>query len=241
MNSSLFEVISTYDFELAPNRIDIWQFSLTQVPFNLDGILNEEELARANRFYFPHHKRRFSIARTMLRLILSRYLQIAPNKLIFSYNKYGKPSVINSKQLEFNVSHSQDLALLAIGQQFPVGVDLEFFSARPYKGIAKHLFSLQEQEKLANLPAYYQALGFFNIWALKEAFIKACGMGLSYPTEQFSVNMSPCGRQTVFDSLRQQLVSLVSFMPTIACCAALCADPRISTLRKITLPSNQDF
>ncbi|STX51202.1 phosphopantetheinyl transferase [Legionella busanensis] len=241
MNSSLFEVISTYDLELAPNRIDIWQFSLTQAPINRDIILNEEELARGNRFYFPHHKRRFSIARAMLRLILSRYLQLNPEMLTFSYNKYGKPSVINNKQLEFNISHSQDLAILAIGQQFPLGVDLEFFSARPYKGIAKHLFSEQEQKELANLPSYYQPLGFFNIWAQKEAFIKACGMGLSYPTEQFSVNIVSYGRQTIFDPLHQQLVSLVSFMPAMACCAALCFDPSILSLRKITLPSNQDF
>ncbi|MGQ3889346.1 4'-phosphopantetheinyl transferase family protein [Legionella sp. CNM-1927-20] len=241
MNSSLFEVMSIYDYELAPNRIDIWQFSLTQVADSMDTILNKEELARANRFYFPHHKRQFSIARAMLRLILSRYLQIPPERVKFSYNKYGKPSVVNNQQLEFNISHSQDLALLAVGQQFPLGIDLEFFSARPYKGIAKNLFSLKEQEELATLPSYLQPLAFFNIWSQKEALIKACGMGLSYPTEQVSVNAIPCSQKMIFDPLHQRFLTLVSFMPATACCAALCHDPKISLLRKTTLIHNQAF
>ena len=114
--------------------------------------------------------------------------------------------------MEFNLSHSQDLALLAIGQKFPLGIDLEFFSARPYQSIANHLFSEQEKQELTHLPSSFRALAFFTIWSQKEAFIKACGMGLSYPTEQFSVKAIPRFQELVFDKLHQRFLAMISFM-----------------------------
>ncbi|WP_419420939.1 4'-phosphopantetheinyl transferase family protein [Legionella sp. D16C41] len=238
MNSSLFEAMSINDCQLSPNRIDIWQFPLTHAPCAMEAILNEEELTRAKRFYFPKHQRRFAVARMMLRFILSRYLPIAPEAINFSYNHYGKPSVANDQQLEFNISHSDELAILAIGQNSPLGIDVEFFSARPYQGIAKHLFSNQEQEQLAQLPNYFKPLAFFTIWSQKEAFIKTCGLGLSYPTEQFSVKALTSGQENVFDPLHHHYLQLVSFMPTIGCCAALCCDLNITSIHKLTLTDN---
>lgn len=236
--NSLFQAMPLYDCQLAAHRIDVWQFSLKNLPHESLTFLETKELAQANRFYFKYHKRRFMVARTMLRLILSRYVQIAPQDLNFTYNKYGKPTLVNNQQLEFNLSHSEELALLAIGQQYPLGVDLEFFSARPYQGIAKHLFSEQERDELRRLPASFKALAFFNIWSQKEAFIKACGMGLSYPTEQFSINAIPSSQNLVFDNVHQRFLALMSFMPTVSCSAALCYNPDIQILRKIILPNN---
>ncbi|WP_232220683.1 4'-phosphopantetheinyl transferase family protein [Legionella tunisiensis] len=122
-----FETIPSDDYCLQDNRIDIWEFPLIHPPAQADSLLDSTEQARAKRYYFPHHQRRFTVARAMLRLILSRYLKQDASQLTFIYGKHGKPQVENSLQLEFNLSHSRDLALLAIGRQFPIGIDLEFF------------------------------------------------------------------------------------------------------------------
>jgi 4'-phosphopantetheinyl transferase len=172
---------------LDPTGIDIWQFSLNETLAQSATILNADELSRAARFYFERHQRRFATARTRVREILGAYLGLPAATLEFTYNQYGKPEVINSQQLQFNVSHSGEIALLAIGKTFPLGVDLEQYSARPYIGIAKQLFSPTEQTLLKNSPSRLKPALFFHIWAQKEAFIKACGLGLSYPTETFTV------------------------------------------------------
>ena len=141
-----FTPLNTQNCTLNESRIDLWQFSLEQ---ELDGsyqLLNVDEKARADRFYFSRHKRRFSTARATMRIILSRYLNTAPERLEFIYNAQGKPDVVNSQKLQFNLSHTGDLAILAVGKGYPVGVDIEFYSARPYEGIAKSLFSMQELE-----------------------------------------------------------------------------------------------
>ncbi len=128
-------------------------------------MLNEAESARANRFHFERHKRRFTLARAALRLILGRYLQEDAGLLGFHYTDHGKPFLKNSKSLEFNLSHSGDLALVAVGQHFPLGIDLEFFSARPYEGIANNLFSPQELNAFLALPNFLKPQVFFHIWA----------------------------------------------------------------------------
>jgi len=223
------------DCDLQNTRIDIWEFTLDELPAQASSLLNETELARARRFYFERHRRRFTIARAMLRLILGRYLQCAPNQLIFSYNQHGKPQICHPEAVEFNLSHSQDLALLAIGKQFPLGVDLEFFSERPYDGIAHNLFSPQELQLFLKLPAYLKPHAFFQIWAQKEAFIKACGMGLSYPTQNVDVPIFPLGPMIITDPMHKKDWSLTTFMPRIACSAAICCDPKITELRYFSL------
>ena len=226
--------MSINDCNLQPNRIDLWEFPLDKLPVLTDSVLNENELARANRFYFERHKRRFKAARATLRLILSRYLQIDANQLQFTYNNHGKPE-LHHQAIEFNLSHSHDLALLAVGQQFPLGVDLEFFSARSYDGIANHLFSQQELRSFLKLPFYLKPQAFFQVWAQKEAFIKACGMGLAYPTQRFNVPLLAYTPALIPDPINNKEWQLVSFMPRIACSAALCHHPDIQEIRYISL------
>ena len=189
----------------------------------------------ANRFHFPRHHRRFIVARAMMRTILANYLNEKPEQLDFSYNQHGKPLINHPHRIEFNLSHSDDLALLAIGQYFPLGVDLEYFSARPYEGIGKNLFSIAEINELSRQPNSLKSLVFFHIWAQKEAFIKACGMGLAYPTEQFTVPALASMDSDIFDSLHGNAWKMKSFMPKIACSAALCYNPEVTVLRKITV------
>lgn len=225
---------------LNETRIDLWQFSLANESANTLELLNAEELDRAKRFYFSIHQHRFSTARAALRIILARYLNTNPQHLVFTYNAHGKPEVNNSAQLHFNLSHSGDLALLAVGKGTPMGVDIEKYSARPYEGIAKTSFSDQELTEFMQIPSSLKPATFFHIWAQKEAFIKACGLGLAYPTKEFNVPTSMPTKQLVDDPRHNKTWHLRSFMPEVACSGALCCHPTIREIRHgiIQLPSD---
>ncbi|KTD72832.1 phosphopantetheinyl transferase [Legionella tucsonensis] len=226
-----FNPLNTENCILNEARIDLWQFSLAHELENAYELLNSEEQARAERFYFSRHKRRFSTARAIMRIILASYLNIPAKQLEFAYNNHGKPEVINAAKLQFNISHTGDLALLAVGRSFPIGVDIEKYSARPYEGIAKNLFSDQEYEEFIKVPLALKPAIFFHVWAQKEAFIKACGLGLSYPTKNFSVPISMPTKQLVNDPLHNMTWQLRSFMPEVACSGALCHHPTVREIR----------
>jgi 4'-phosphopantetheinyl transferase len=221
----LFQSLPEENYHLTAEHIDIWEFPLDQLPATVSSLLNQDEKAQANRFYFPRHRRRFAVARAMLRMILARYLQQSPQELIFDYNTHGKPRVRNDQHMEFNLSHSKDLALLAVGQHSPLGIDLEFFSSRSYEGIAKNAFSPREHAYLSKVPSYLKSLVFFHIWTQKEALIKACGLGLSYPTQQFEVPLLGFEQEQINDTLHALVWQVNAFMPKVACCAALCYQP----------------
>ena len=240
MNPSFKELHPT-DCIIHHSRIDIWQYPLHTEFTDASSLLNEDETIRAKRYHFTRHQRRFTVARAMMRLILARYLHVSPKELIFTYNHYGKPQLLNAPSLQFNLSHSGDLALLAIGEESPLGIDVEFFSARPYEGIGQHLFSANENQFLRQVSKQLKPLVFFNIWAQKEALIKACGLGLSYPTKQFDVPTMPGRSQQIIDSLHETTWKMLSFMPQSACSAALCYNPKVQELRYLKLQDVSDI
>lgn len=239
MSQQLLQTMPLNDYQLHMEKIDIWQFSLLTQPINAIELLNEEEKIRARRFHFPRHQRRFIVARAMMRQILALYLNEKPQQLSFDYNKQGKPGLTHKSLIEFNLSHSGELALLAVGQGTSLGVDLEFFSDRPYDDMGKNLFSPAERTELANQSPRTKPLVFFHIWSQKEAFIKASGLGLSYPTEQFTVPILSSSDVEIYDSLHKVFWKIRPFMPEIACSAALCYNPAVTTLRKITVKPEQ--
>lgn len=226
-----FTPLNTEHCILNESRIDLWQFSLEHELNIADQILNDEERARADRFYFSKHKRRFSTARATLRIILGRYLNTSPERLEFTYNSHGKPAVVNSQKLQFNVSHSEDMAIVAVGKNYALGVDIEQYSARPYEGIAKSLFSAQEFSEFEKVPRSSKAAVFFHVWAQKEAFIKAAGLGLAYPTKEFHVPVTMPTKQLVDDPLHNTTWLLKSFMPKLACSGAICHHPTVREIR----------
>lgn len=215
-------------------QVDVWQFPLHHQPDWAQACLSEDELARADRFHFAKHRQRFTVARAGMRLILAQYLATSPDKLSFTTNHHGKPA-LTTANLGFNLSHSGELAMLAISKHPEIGVDIEYFSPRSFLGIANHCFSDKEIQALITLPASSRMLGFFKIWSQKEAFIKAVGMGLAYPLKEFDVLVQPSADYAITDSLTGTCWHIHSFMPQAACCAALCIPPMITDIRKIEL------
>ncbi|MES2211623.1 MAG: 4'-phosphopantetheinyl transferase superfamily protein [Pseudomonadota bacterium] len=227
------------DCVLRTDRIDIWRYPLTAENQAVASFLSPSEQIRAKRFHFPRHQRRFTNAHSGLRLILARYINDTARNLAFTEGKQGKPQLSNVPLVQFNLSHSGEMALLVIGQQYPIGIDLEYFSARTYYGIGEHLFSIKENQALKKAPPTLTALVFFNIWVQKEALIKACGLGLSYPTQQFDVPILSSDSTEIYDALHQRTWQMRTFMPQINCCAAVCHDPHIQTIRYAALTESQ--
>lgn len=156
-----------------------------------EALLSPEEEARRDGFYQARDRQAFTLCRAGLRRRLGAALGLAPAELRFREGPYGKPH-LRDGGLGFNLSHSGDLALIAITELAAVGVDIE--RERPLSDLqqlAARYFSPAEQEALRQLPADLQTEAFFHGWSRKEAFIKAIGLGLSFPLERFDVSLDP--------------------------------------------------
>ena len=158
-------------------------------------ILSRDERKRARQFFFDEDRDHYVLARGLLRLILARYLDVDPGRLRFDYNTWGKPALGEpggSQWLNFNLSHSGDLALYAVARGRRVGVDLERMRDDvSFELLAKRFFSPREYAVLQAIPAGAKKKAFFDGWTRKEAYIKARGKGLSIPLEQFDVSLAP--------------------------------------------------
>ena len=182
--------------ELAPGQIDLWLMFGEDVrdPRLLERyreLSTPEERQRELRFHFVKDRRRHAMTRALVRTTLSRYARVAPEEWVFTENAYGKPQVANAeagaRQLSFNVSHTDGLIVLGVTLDRPLGVDAENVSTRAAcLDVADHFFAADEVHALFDLPPELRSERFFQYWTLKESYIKARGMGLSIPLDQFS-------------------------------------------------------
>ena len=167
------------------NEIHVWHIRL-DVPLGqiqqLGRTLSQDEQLKAERFHFDRHRRRYIASHGSLREILSRYLGSDPSQLQFTYSPLGKPSLaskINSKKLCFNLSSSNELALCAITLNRSIGVDIEHIRPNPdAESLAKHFFSPREYNTINSFPPEQRQDVFYNLWTLKEAYLKATGEGI---------------------------------------------------------------
>jgi len=172
---------------LTPNSIHIWRANLDH--YSDPPILSPDEKTRAEQFKFAIHQNRFTAARTILRRILSRYLNQTPDSVQFAYTSYGKP-YLPGTPLYFNLSHANQWALYAISLEEKTGIDIEHMREdREIEMIAERFFSSYENQLLSQMPADKKQEAFFRIWTCKEAFIKGIGEGLSFPLKNFDVSI----------------------------------------------------
>ena len=178
-------------------RVDVWRVRLDQpAPGGVEGsALPPDEIARASRFRFGKDRKHFTQCRSALRALLAGYLTIPATEIRFEYLTSGKPQLAaeqNPHALQFNVSHSANMALIAVGSEQRLGVDIEKICGEvDIAALAEQFFSLRERAGLQALPAHLRVPGFFACWTRKEAFLKATGDGLSFPLEDFSVTTHP--------------------------------------------------
>lgn len=183
---------------LDDDAIHVWVAALdlppeTQTVF--ERVLSMEELERARRFHFERDRRRYVATHGLLRCLLSRYLSLAPNAVRLAADRHGKPHIVpemNAAGLQFNLSHSAELALFGFTRHRRIGVDLE--KVRPdfaIDDVAANHFSHHELAQLRSLPAAQQADAFFTCWTRKEALLKACGCGLAVGLQAIEVSFLP--------------------------------------------------
>ena len=158
---------------------------------NFSVLLSDDEKARAKRFYFEKDRTHFIVGRGLLRKILGGYLGLHPAWVEFGYGRYGKPALkvgdVNHT-LQFNLAHSNDLALYAFCWNQPLGIDLEHVRTMTNEDdFAAQLFSVSESALIASLSGQQKRRAFFKIWTCKEAFFKASGDGLTKPVDQVEI------------------------------------------------------
>ena len=177
-----------------PGAVDVWRIALDlggPAVDRLAATLAPDELARADRLRVPRGRGRFIAGRGALRAILGRYLGEPAGRLAFLYGGRGKPALPGTG-LEFNLTHSGGLALLAVARGRAVGVDIE--EARPMADadrLVERFFSPREVAAYLALPAAERPAAFFRCWTRKEAYMKATGLGMGQPLDGFDVSLAP--------------------------------------------------
>jgi len=150
----------------------------------LYSLLSKKEKIQSQKFFTVNLSNKYIVTRAILRSILAKHLKIVPQDIEFVKNSYGKPFVRGVK-IEFNMSHSHDFACYAIGADFSIGIDIEFYNKeKNIFNIAESVFNANELEFFLDLPSIERQEFFFTTWTKKEAVIKAMGLGLAYPMEQ---------------------------------------------------------
>lgn len=180
------------DLRLNAGEVHVWLAQLNEEnAAELERVISDDERARAERFRFELHKKQFVAARGALRIILGKYLKTSPRQLRFKYNKYGKPSIDGefTSAIKFNLSHSDGLALYAFGRDREIGIDLERIRASfADEGLAAQCLTPLETARFRTLSGRERDLFFFDCWTRKEAFLKACGNGLSSPANKIETS-----------------------------------------------------
>ena len=176
----------------------IWTIALDDNPVSPQDcalILSPEEKLRAARFRNESDRRRWQTARYALRCILARWVHTDPQRIRFVSGRNDKPLLtkgISAEPVHFNLSHSNEVALVAVTAACPVGIDVEF--ARPFDEmplVAEQVFTPNERRELDNLGKSGYVSGFYTAWTRKEALIKATGEGLSASLQSIEVALCP--------------------------------------------------
>ena len=217
--------------ELLDHEAHIWKSTLTVEPAQLDyltQLLAPDEVARSQRFRFPQHQRRFAAGRGILRTILGRYLDVSPDRLEFEYSPAGKPSLSSAigtasatLNLQFNLSHSQDLMLCVVSRDQPIGIDLE--QLRPLadlEALTQRFFAIEEFRHICDFPVELRSQAFLQYWTGKEAILKAAGTGLVNLSE---IELTPMNGTLQPVGSAQNAWTLQSFVPEETFVAAIAA------------------
>ncbi len=154
-----------------------------------EAFLAPDERVRRDRYRFEHSRREYLLTRALARATLSRYAPVAPEAWRFRQNQYGRPEIDLPEHgaIRFNLSNTRGLIACVVAHDREIGVDVEDTERKSETvGVADRFFSPREVAALHALPEAEQRGRFFDYWTLKEAYIKARGMGLAIPLDQFS-------------------------------------------------------
>jgi 4'-phosphopantetheinyl transferase len=189
---------------LDEHEIHVWHLALAGDVFDDDAnVLTELDIARGKKFVFERDRNRFLRARYCVRNLLGAYLQMSPQDVPIAVGEHGKPFVPPHYRMAFNLSHSGDAGVFAIGRvagnagveggvNSAIGIDIEVIR-RPsdIRSLATSVFSVVELTEFAALADDALSLPFFTCWTRKEAYLKAIGTGLMSEPRSITVGLQP--------------------------------------------------
>jgi phosphopantetheine--protein transferase-like protein len=153
------------------------------------ALLSADERQRWQRYAREEDRNRFLLVRALVRKVLAQELHLQPQELVFKSDSHGKPHVVapGGKALHFNLSHTRGLSALVLSRKVEVGVDVESLGREvELLALARRYFATPEVLMLEDLAPEPQRELFFALWTLKEAWVKAKGLGLRVPLDEFS-------------------------------------------------------
>lgn len=182
---------------LQKDEIHLWILNPTKIrePLLLARyreLLTAEESDKVQRYRFEKHRHDALITRAFVRDTLSHYCERLPQEWRFEKGEKDKPEIIDPPlPLRFNLSHTEGMIVCAICLHHDLGADVEHIDRNTDTlGIADRFFSPTEVKELFSLPDDESKRSrFFDYWTLKESYIKAWGLGLAIPLDQFSFHI----------------------------------------------------
>ena len=184
--------------ELGENEIHVWvsYLNLHQAKLkHLYPLLSIDEKERSERFKFYKHRKNFIASHGFLHAVLAYYIDTPAEDIQFSHGEKGKPYILeeqNPQNIQFNLSHSNSMAVLAVCKNQQLGVDIEFKEKKAdWQGIIKRFYTQNEQDAIFKLAEDSQKDAFFQVWTRKEAHMKVTGKGMSLAPTQFEVSVPP--------------------------------------------------
>jgi len=182
-----------------PGCVDIWLFPFETVDEALRhrclSLLDAGEREQLASFSLARPRDQYLVSRALVRLALSHHSGQAPKSLSFTRDAHGRPWLAaphDALGLYFSLSHTDGLVAVAVSHTRQIGLDVEDLHRRTnVMGIAQTYFAASEWAALNQLAGDAQRARFFDLWTVKEAYIKACGKGLRMPLDQFAVAVTP--------------------------------------------------
>jgi 4'-phosphopantetheinyl transferase len=213
---------------LPENAVHVW-YTLPPSPAHEVGkelvarygdVLTSEERARHDRFMQHKDRCQYLLGKVLVRTALSHYLPRTPDAWRFTANRFGKPVLANSPcepAPHFNLAHTEGLVACVLSRDFEVGIDVERIERTVNLDIARRYFAPAEVAFLEQVPEGMRQQVFFLFWTLKEAYVKARGMGLSLPLEQFAFQLdNPQSLSISFEeTMREDPAKWRFFLPDV--------------------------
>lgn len=230
----MVEIKYTEQKALLKDEIHIWYGCIKQSKNYLHvfkRMITDDEQKRAQEFYFPKDQSSFIVGRGMLRTILAHYLEIDPTNIQINYGKYGKPFLGSNRimsDIQFNLSHSENMVVIAVSLGRNVGVDIEKIrNLSDLDKLIATICSQREKDHFKQLTDVEKILSLFRCWTRKEAYLKAISTGMNKPMDQLTVSLESGDRGqvfTIYDDLKGYSQYMLKSIPSITGYeAALCA------------------
>ena len=162
--------------------------------------LSVQEREKYRRFRFAEDRHRYLVSHALVRNVLSKYAQVPPGEWVFSHSDHGRPEVANTglSSMRFNLSHTKGLVACIVTSSCDCGIDVERVHVRHNPiDVAKRMFSKPEFEYMQQLSGREQLEYFFTRWTLREAYTKARGIGISFPTYKLNFNIKSTGEVNI--------------------------------------------